>query len=241
MRATGGLALLGAVLLAGCGGAGTPRQAARWRLPVPRLPAAPAVGPSTPLRALVLRPTALRAAPGGPVVGWIGLRTGYGTRRALAVVARRGGWVAVRAAERPNASPGWIRAAAARIEPVRWSLLADLHARTLTVRRAGRVIARYRVSIGAPSTPTPTGRFGVTDRLLVPPGSPYGYGILALSGHQPHLPTGWSGGDRLAVHGTPDESTIGDADTNGCLHASTRALQALLREIPIGTTLTVRA
>ncbi|HEU4977258.1 MAG TPA: L,D-transpeptidase, partial [Solirubrobacteraceae bacterium] len=140
----------------------------------------------------------------------------------------------------PNARTGWLRASAMRLQAVSWSLVADLGARTLTVRRAGRVVARYRVSIGAPATPTPTGRFGVTDRLLQPPGSPYGYGILALSGHQPHLPTGWSGGDRLAVHGTPDESTIGDADTNGCLHASTAAMKALLREVPVGTTLTVR-
>jgi lipoprotein-anchoring transpeptidase ErfK/SrfK len=174
------------------------------------------------------------------MLGWVGLRTGYGTRRALSVVAQRGGWVAVRAAELPNATPGWIRASAARVQPVAWSLLAELGARTLVVRDGRRVVARYRISIGAPDTPTPTGRYGVTDRLLVAPGGPYGYGILALSGHQPHLPTGWSGGDRLAVHGTPDESTIGDADTNGCLHASTAAMKALLREIPIGTTLTVR-
>jgi hypothetical protein len=237
-RAAAGLAF--AILLAGCGGGGAPRRLATpWRLHAPRL-AVPAPPPAGVLRALVVRPTALRAAPGGRMLGWVGLRTGYGTRRALPILASRGSWIAVRVAELPNARPGWIRASAAVVQAVRWSLVADLSARTLTVRHAGRVVARYRVSIGAAATPTPTGRFGVTDRLRVAPDSPYGYGILALSGHQPHLPTGWSGGDRLAVHGTPDETTIGDADTNGCLHASTRAMKALLREIPIGTTLTVR-
>ncbi|HEU4977265.1 MAG TPA: hypothetical protein VFT42_00070, partial [Solirubrobacteraceae bacterium] len=106
-RAAAGLAV--AVLLAGCGASSSPpRRAAPWRLPAPRLgaPPAAAAAPGGALRALVVRPTALRAGPGGRMLGWIGLRTGFGTRRALAVVARRGGWVGVRAAELPNARTG---------------------------------------------------------------------------------------------------------------------------------------
>ena len=38
------------------------------------------------------------------------------------------------------------------------------------------------------------------------------------SGHQPDLPQGWSGGDRLAIHGSPTP-TWGQNVSNGCLHA----------------------
>ena len=51
--------------------------------------------------------------------------------------------------------------------------------------------------------PTPTGRFSVTDPIATgDPGGPFGWYAFGLSGHQPNLPPGWSGGDQLAIHGT---------------------------------------
>ena len=93
--------------------------------------------------------------------------------------------------------------------------------------------ARRRVSCGGcrsrsagPATPTPLGRFAVTDRLRTSSaGSPYGCCALALSGHQTKLPPGWPGGDRLAIHGTPND---GDGRHAGVarLHARARARHA---------------
>ena len=45
------------------------------------------------------------------------------------------------------------------------------------------------------------GRYFVTDRVPVYVGSPYGSFAFGLSGIQPNLPAGWSGGDQLAIHG----------------------------------------
>ena len=88
-----------------------------------------------------------------------------------------------------------------------------------------------RVGIGAPGTPTPIGRFGVTDKLNGAAYSPvYGCCILALSAHQTHLPSGWTGGDRIAIHGGPTAGAV----TTGCLHASTAALRYLMRSAPLG-------
>ena len=50
------------------------------------------------------------------------------------------------------------------------------------------------------------GRFAVTDKLRTEDraDSPYGCCALALTGHQTKLVPGWPGGDRLAIHGTPN-------------------------------------
>lgn len=38
--------------------------------------------------------------------------------------------------------------------------------------------------------------------------SPYGCCVLALTGRQPNVPQGWKGGNRLAIHGTPNVRTL---------------------------------
>jgi len=95
------------------------------------------------------------------------------------------------------------------------------------------------VTIGSPSSPTPTGRFAVTDKLRGADfGSYYGCCILAISGRQTHLPPGWQGGDLLAIHGGPAWS-LGRQLSAGCLHAPESDLRWLIRRIPLGTPITI--
>jgi len=102
-------------------------------------------------------------------------------------------------------------------------------------------VRRFPVAVGSPSTPTPTGRFAVTDKLLTgDASSPYGCCILALSGRQPRTPQGWGGGDRLAIHATPLEETIGTAASLGCLRAAGRVMRRLVATVPLGTVVTIR-
>ena len=108
----------------------------------------------------------------------------------------------------------------------------DLSSRLLRVWRRGTVLLRARVGIGAAGSPTPIGRFGITDELRGLDPAAYGCCVLALSGHQTHLPPGWTGGDRLAIHGG---GGIGAAVSSGCLHASETTLRRLMRSIPLGT------
>ncbi len=42
---------------------------------------------------------------------------------------------------------------------------------------------------------------------------------MALSGHQTKLVPGWPGGDRLAIHGTPNPETVGTEASLGCMRA----------------------
>jgi lipoprotein-anchoring transpeptidase ErfK/SrfK len=180
----------------------------------------------------------LRSEPGGPIVAKLGNTTEFGSPRAFSVVERRGRWLGVVAPELGNGEIAWIdaRSSGVKVGTTAMSVSIDLSRRVLVVKRGEEVVRRVTIGIGAPGSPTPTGRFAVTDKL---PGSRYGsyYGccILALSAKQPNLPAGWTGGDRIAVHGTDDPWTIGQATSAGCPHASDEDLRYLLRVLPLGT------
>jgi hypothetical protein len=202
--------------------------------------------PPAPSDFLVVRPRAgaltLRSRPGGKLVARLGARTQFGSKLTLAVVERRGRWLGVVATALPNGRLGWVRAGDVRISRTRISLTLDLSRRTLLLKRGDRVLRRMRVGIGRPGSPTPIGRFAVTDKLA---GSGYGpyYGccIVALSAHQPNLPPGWRGGDRIAIHGTNQPWTIGAAASAGCPHARDADLRALMARLPLGAPVFIRA
>jgi L,D-transpeptidase catalytic domain len=192
--------------------------------------------------AYVPRPTVLYRQPGGKKRLRITAKTEWGSPRVLGVVEQRGGWLGVQAAELRNGEVAWVRRRNARVDCVNWSLHADLSKRMLFVRRDGRTVRKMRVAIGRPSNPTPKGRFTVTDKLRVTdPNSPYGCCVLALSGHQTNLPDYWPGGDRLAVHATTDESTIGDPVSLGCLRTVSTRARWLIEKVPLGSPIFIRA
>lgn len=206
-----------------------------------KLPAQ-AAGPEPFRLAVVRRELALSDRPGGPATGRIGTTTEFGSPQVLGVAARRGNWLGVVTSARPNGRLGWIRrGAGVAVERTRWSLHADLSEHSVTLRRNGRAVRSLSVAIGRPGSETPTGRFAVTDKLAGSRFGPY-YGccILALSGHQPNTPPGWTGGNRLAIHGTDAPGTIGTAASAGCLRAADSDLQVLMDKVPLGTPVFVR-
>jgi hypothetical protein len=209
----------------------------------PPPPAAAATRPQPRPTVHVTRATALRSRPGGPVIGRVSPRTEFDSPTVLAVVRQRGPWLGVLTAALPNGRIGWI-SARARLEVHRnaWSVTASLSRREVVVRRDGRVVSRFPVAIGSPSTPTPTGRFAVTDKLETgSAASPYGCCILALTGHQTRTPQGWGGGDRLAIHGTNLPQTVGTEASLGCLRAPAAAISRAVATVPLGTLVTIRA
>jgi hypothetical protein len=249
-----GVALVaGALLVAGAIGAGavlvlrdgseTTEPRPPSTAPVPPEPRKPTVERVHELAARVPRGNrvTLRARPGGRILARVGGRTEFGSPQTLAVAFRKGDWLAVRSPELGNDQLGWVRATPLRLLRRPVELEVDLSRRELLVLEKRGVERRISVAIGAADTPTPPGEFFVTDKL---PGADFGayYGccILALSGRQPNLPQGWSGGDRLAIHGSPTP-TWGHAVSNGCFHASEADLRYLMKAVPLGTMVEIHA
>jgi lipoprotein-anchoring transpeptidase ErfK/SrfK len=215
--------------------------------PPPRseLPGLPpqAAGPVRgPYGAQLVRRTQLRARPGGRIVRALGIRTGYGSVRVLSVAGRRGRWLAVLSDHLPNSRVGWIPVDNVTLLHEPYTLHVDLSARELVVHHEGRRVRRITVAVGRPGTTTPTGRFAVTDLLKIDGGHPaYGCCALALTGRQPDVPQGWSGGDRIAIHGTSNEATLGTPASSGCLRASDHDMRWLLARVALGTPVQIRA
>jgi hypothetical protein len=183
--------------------------------------------------------------PGGKVIKRIGDTTEFGSPQVLSPTgqSRRDGWLAVSHTSLGNDGVAWLQPDRApvslRVRIVR--LEVDLSGREVVVHPEDGPPRRISVAVGAPDTPTPPGEYYVTDKLRGADFGPfYGCCILALSGHQPDLPEGWSGGDRLAIHGSPTP-TWGQNVSNGCLHAREADLRYLLKTVPLGTVVTIRA
>jgi hypothetical protein len=186
---------------------------------------------------------ALYDRPFGRVVTRVGSTTQFGSQRAFGVVkTSRGRWLAVTEAGIANNRAVWVdaRAGGLRYTRTRYRLEVDLSSRTLVVRRGKVAVRRLSVAVGRSGSPTPTGRFAVTDKLAGGNFSAsYGCCILALSAIQPNLPAGWNGGNRIAIHGTLS-ADFGQASSAGCVHARDSDLRYLMRLVPLGTPVVIR-
>jgi lipoprotein-anchoring transpeptidase ErfK/SrfK len=156
----------------------------------------------------------------------------FGSRTRLAVVARTDEWLEVISEELGNDVHGFVRSARVQLTHDPYSVEIDRPARQLTVWRLGVRVHRIGVAVGAASTPTPLGRFAVTDKLRDFWSAYYGCCVLALSGRQPRPTPNWFGDKRLAIHAG---GGIGSAVSNGCLRATTANMRYLMRLIPVGT------
>ena len=193
-------------------------------------------GGSGALVAQLKHPTPLRSSPGGHQLARLTTRTQFGSPEVLWVVNHVPGWLGVMSPQGGNNRVAWIAQSAASLHRVPWEIKVSLPARRLTVLKGDQVVARYTVAVGAPGAPTPSGRFAVTDRLRTgDPAGPYGCCILALSAQSPHAIQGWTGGNRIAIHSTPETSSIGQAASHGCVRVTLPDGRWLLAHIPLGT------
>ena len=189
--------------------------------------------------ALAARPlhgsVVLRARPNGPRLVRVGPTGPLGGPLVFGVVSVRGRWVEVTAEALPNGHYGWVEFGRdVSVQPVQWKLRASLSRRQLEVLRGGRLMRTIPVGIGAPGSPTPTGRFAVAEKVTGPFGPAYGCCILALTARQPHLPPGWNTNITyyVAIHAGSGQ---GSAVSAGCLHATEADVRYLMRTIPVGT------
>jgi L,D-transpeptidase catalytic domain len=177
----------------------------------------------------------------GKVAERVGRKTGFGSPTVFGVVRRSGDWAAISTPYLPNGQLGWVRLDASKLDAgwTKRSIVVDLSERRAELRTGDKVTRSFVVTVGMPGAETPTGRFAVTDTFRGDLNAAYGCCAVAISANQPHLPSGWLGGSRIAFHGT--SGPLGVAASHGCVRAANPDVNALVNKVPLGTPVFIRA
>ncbi|MCL9761813.1 L,D-transpeptidase [Frankia sp. AiPa1] len=153
---------------------------------------------------------------------------------------RDDGWLQVMLPVRPNGSQGWLRTDDVWLSRTAFALAVDRTAHRLTVTRDGRTITRLPVGIGTGNTPTPSGRFYLTE-LLRPadPGGPWGPYAFGLSGFSDVITTFNGGGGIIGLHGTNRPDLVGTDASLGCIRLRNADIAELAGMVPVGTPIVI--
>lgn len=152
------------------------------------------------------------------------------------VTARRPGWVRAYLPVRPNRRQGWIRESDVTLAQDPYRIRVNLKGHRIEVWKGRRKIERGLIATGKALSPTPTGRYYVTD-IVKPPDpkgfyGPYAFGLSAFS----PVYTSFEGGKgQVGIHGTSDPSALGRNVSHGCIRVANAAITRLARRVPIGT------
>jgi len=156
------------------------------------------------------------------------------------IVERRTGWIAVLLPS-VNRKVGWLTAQGSVPVPLRDQLVLRRRTHELTWLRDGVRRAGWTVTTGAPATATPLGRTFVLGRVT-PNGRVYaGLDALALGSvpDEPEaLPPSLRSG-HTALHSWYRASAFGRSISNGCIRVPRKGQQTLLKNIAVGTVVTV--
>jgi lipoprotein-anchoring transpeptidase ErfK/SrfK len=150
-------------------------------------------------------------------------------------------WYRVQLPMKPNEIEGYVRARDVEVVRLSSRIVVDLSERRLELFKRGRRVLKAAVAIGAPITPTPRGSYYVNQRLTAPdPWGPFGPGALGISAFSPVLQE-WTQGGPIAIHGTNQPGSIGQAISHGCIRVKNETLLLLFRMAPAGTPVEVQA
>jgi hypothetical protein len=173
-------------------------------------------------------------------------RTSDGLPRVFAVTAIRDTAACrpasfrVQVPARPNGSTRWVKADAFRVMWVDTRIVIHVKAMRLELYRGSRVVLRSPIAPGAPDTPTPIGRFYVTQRLVLKdPNGPWGPAALGTSAFSPVLKN-WVDGGPVGIHGTNEPWAIGHAASHGCIRLPNALMKELFAQVPAGTPIVIR-
>jgi lipoprotein-anchoring transpeptidase ErfK/SrfK len=182
--------------------------------------------------------------PGAPVVGTVVASSKY---YHVPIVIRvettnpGGTWGRV---ELPYVWPrvdGWIPLRGLEREQTFMHVDVDLSEHRVRVYKHDDLLYSVPGATGASASPTPPGAYVVTDRVPFASGGALGSFAFGISGIQPHLPAGWSGGNQLAIHGTNAPSSIGTSASAGCVRVSEWALDRFKPLLRLGTPVIIHA
>jgi hypothetical protein len=192
------------------------------------------------------KPVSVYRRPGSGAFLELGLSDRYGFATVLPIVAERldracrPTWFRVRVSFYPNGTLGWIRAGTVATSRIRRRVVVDVSRRRLFLYVRGRLEFSTPAAVGKSGTPTPLGRFYVTQRFVITSrNGPYGSRALGISAFSNVLRS-WREGGPVGIHGTNEPFSIGQPVSHGCVRLPDRAMVDLFARVPLATPVIVR-
>jgi len=180
-----------------------------------------------------------------PAVTKLSDKTEYNLPRTYLVTDQTShpGWLNVLLPIRPNDTSGWIKASDVTLGTTDYEIRIEVGAHKLTLLKLGQPILESGVVVGADKTPTPPGRFYVTDPIDLHSQPNAGYGVFAIgiSGYSNVLTSFKGGPGQIAVHGTNSPNQIGQNISNGCVRVPNDIIEKVAAQAPLGTPVTIVA
>jgi lipoprotein-anchoring transpeptidase ErfK/SrfK len=178
-------------------------------------------------------------------VATLGRKTRHGAQRVFLVDWRGKRWTWPRVARvfvplRPNGRRGWVRASDVRFLVNPYHVTVRLHDRRLVVWRKGRVVLRTRIAIGRALTPTPAGKYYLTELLRQPnPRGAYGPYAFGTSAYSDVLQSFGGGPGQVGIHGTNRPRLVGTEVSHGCIRVRNATIRRLAKMLPLGTPVSI--
>jgi lipoprotein-anchoring transpeptidase ErfK/SrfK len=145
-------------------------------------------------------------------------------------------WIQVRALRNRTQVKVWIPKWATRRVWIAYRVKVDISSRRATIYRAGKVVRRYRVVVGAPSTPTPTGHYYVVDRMHLHTSWGNNKWALATSAFSRILKHFDGGQGQVALHARGFlRDPVGTAASHGCVRFNDHEIAWMAAHVPNGT------
>jgi len=189
------------------------------------------------------RKLAIYRKPGGKRLGTLRERRFEGKRLQIVTLVqrRKGDWARVYLPERPNLSLAWVKLDDVKVRANPYRIRIELKRHRLSVWRGPKLLARKKIGVGESLSPTPLGRYFVTD--LVKNRTPkdlYGPYAFGLSAHSPVITSFRGGNGQIGIHGTNDPATLGTNVSKGCIRVGNDTITALAKVLPLGTPVVIR-
>lgn len=120
------------------------------------------------------------------------------------------------------------------------TVMVSIPDRELAVIADGDVIAKFPVAVGAAGSPSPTGDFRITSRVMNP--TYYQPGSVIPAGKDNPVGTRWLGLSKkgYGIHGTNVPRSIGRAASHGCIRLRNRDMERLFSLLRIGDVVEIR-
>ncbi len=168
--------------------------------------------------------------------------TYYKNPLVVEVLENQGDWMKVLITARPNHTTGWIKAEDVTIAATDFHMELDLSTFHLKVFQGASVFVETDVVIGKDSTPTPLGRFFVTEKIKNSSDTGvYGAWILPTNGYSEVLDTFDNGLPQVAFHGTNQPELVRTKSSNGCVRIPNDVVIKIAGAIPAGTPIDIFA